>query len=80
MTLPTSGFTTTTIKYSLHTSEGLEVSISIPAEEVASEVDEFLPYLETALNALEDAYETGTSKSMWGYRAYEGSQASQIIT
>lgn len=80
MALPTSGYTANKVTYSLHTGAGLNVSISISTEEVASEVDEFLPYLETALNNLEDSYESGTSKSMWGYRGYEGSQTSQIIT
>lgn len=80
MTLPTSGFTTTEVNYSLNAENGLAVQISINAIDKAAIVEQFLPYLETALNDLEDAYEAGTSVVMTGYRGYEGSQTAQIIT
>jgi hypothetical protein len=80
MALPTSGYTATTVKYSLHTGAGLKVEITINATELPSDVDELIPYLETALNDLEDAYQSGTGKAMSGFRGYEGSQSSQIIT
>jgi hypothetical protein len=73
--LPTDGFDTSRITYSLETSDNLPVQIVLTTNNGDRRVaaEQFLPYLDAALNSLRTEYENGTSESvLYIERSYDG--------
>lgn len=66
MTLPTDGFNVSSVTYSVGTSNGLLVSITIGTNTSGKQIaaDELIPYLETALDDLRTAYDGWTSNTV----------------
>ncbi|MFD8226938.1 hypothetical protein ACFV16_22505 [Streptomyces massasporeus] len=81
MPLPTDGFTSTGVTYSLATSDNLPVSISVRTDNAGRReaFDLFQPYLEAALNQLRRDYADGTEQEvLYIERAYTGTVQDQM--
>jgi ABC-type branched-subunit amino acid transport system ATPase component len=71
--LPTDGFTTTSVTYSMATSDNLPVSITVRTDNASRRdaFEVFQPYLEAALNQLRADYASGTEQEvLYIERAY----------
>ena len=73
MPLPTDGFETTEVTYTLATSNNLPVSITVTTDNGnrRAAFEEFEPYLDAALNSLRSEYANGTDQDvLYIARAY----------
>ena len=74
--LPTDGYAPASVSYTLATSNGLTVQISlgVPSPDRRTAAEEFLPYLEEALNTLRTNYENDVPQTIsYIARSYEAS-------
>lgn len=81
MPLPTDGFETTKVTYTLATSNNLPVQIAVTVNngDRRAAFEEFVPYLETALNTLRTEYANGTENEvLYIERTYDATARDQF--
>lgn len=74
MALPTSGYNPQAVKYLIGSNAGVSLSIegAILTGENGTEVEELLPYLDSALGSFKTAYDGGTSYTVNVYKSFQG--------
>ncbi len=83
MPLPADGFTTTSVTYSMATSDNLPVSIAVRTDNASRReaFELFQPYLEAALNQLRTEYANGTEQEvLYIERAYGAAMQDQLTS
>jgi hypothetical protein len=81
--LPTDGFTTASVTYSLATSDNLPVNITVRTDNAGRReaFELFQPYLEAALNQLRNDYANGTEQEvLYIERAYGAAMQEQLTS
>lgn len=74
MALPSSGYNPQAVKYVITSSAGVSLSVegAIRAGENETEMEELLPYLDSALASFKSAYNSGTAYTVGVNKSFQG--------